>query len=134
MAEEFPQRSFPMPPGTTRFTLIRHGQSQAGAPGVRFPLVDGHGDPPLTDLGHRQAAAVGARLRTESFDALLPQIPNLAAENRHFEFFWFPHTDGAIVKTINETDEMGRLLDLGVDGLVTDHPGRLAALLRTRGA
>jgi FAD/FMN-containing dehydrogenase len=42
---------------------------------------------------------------TEPFDSLLPQIPHLAAGNRHFEFFWFPHNDGAIVKTINETDD-----------------------------
>lgn len=70
MAQEFPQRSMAIEPGTTRFTLIRHGQSQAGRPGHRFPLVDGHGDPPLTDLGHQQAHAVGERLRTESFHAL----------------------------------------------------------------
>ena len=60
----------PMEPGTTRFTLIRHGQSQAGRSGERFPLVDGHGDPPLTELGHRQASAVGERLRAEPFHAL----------------------------------------------------------------
>ncbi|MGI9590990.1 MAG: glycerophosphodiester phosphodiesterase [Myxococcota bacterium] len=36
------------------------------------------------------------------------------------------------VWTINEPDEMTRLLDLGVDGLVTDFPRRLADLLRTR--
>lgn len=31
--------------------------------------------------------------------------------------------------TINEVDEMQRLLDLGVDGLVTDHPERMARIL-----
>ena len=36
------------------------------------------------------------------------------------------------VWTINETAEMTRLLALGVDGLVTDFPGRLATLLRGR--
>mgnify|MGYP001818476100 CR=1 FL=1 len=51
-------------------TLVRHGQSQAGDPDNPFPLVDGHGNPPLTDLGHAQAHAVGERLRTEPVDAI----------------------------------------------------------------
>ena len=37
------------------------------------------------------------------------------------------------VWTVNEADEMNRLLDLGVDGLMTDHPARLKALLLARG-
>lgn len=36
------------------------------------------------------------------------------------------------VWTINEADEMERLLDLGVDGIVTDHPARLAELIARR--
>ncbi len=36
------------------------------------------------------------------------------------------------VWTINEPAEMTRLLDLGVDGIVTDHPGRLARLIEAR--
>jgi len=36
------------------------------------------------------------------------------------------------VWTINEPEEMHRLLDLGVDGLVTDHPERMAAVLAQR--
>lgn len=36
------------------------------------------------------------------------------------------------VWTINEPDEMTRLLDLGVDGIVTDFPARLAHLLGAR--
>ena len=39
------------------------------------------------------------------------------------------------VWTINDPDEMARLLDLGVDGLVTDHPARMVELVaRRRGA
>jgi glycerophosphoryl diester phosphodiesterase len=36
------------------------------------------------------------------------------------------------VWTINETAEMARLLDQGVDGIITDFPGRLVALLSER--
>jgi glycerophosphoryl diester phosphodiesterase len=36
------------------------------------------------------------------------------------------------VWTINEVDEMDALLDLGVDGLVTDHPARLVARIDAR--
>lgn len=44
--------------------------------------------------------------------------------------------DGGVavhVWTINEVDEMARLVDLGVDGLVSDRPTTLAALLEQRG-
>jgi glycerophosphoryl diester phosphodiesterase len=37
------------------------------------------------------------------------------------------------VWTINDVDEMSRLLDLGVDGLVSDRPTPLATLLAERG-
>jgi len=36
------------------------------------------------------------------------------------------------VWTINERAEMHRLLDLGVDGIITDFPGRLAEVIRER--
>lgn len=44
------------------------------------------------------------------------------------------HAHGIAVHvwTINDADEMGELLDLGVDGLVTDLPGRMAQLLAAR--
>jgi glycerophosphoryl diester phosphodiesterase len=35
--------------------------------------------------------------------------------------------------TVNETADMERLLDWGVDGLVTDRPERLRALMQQRG-
>ncbi len=37
------------------------------------------------------------------------------------------------VWTVNEEAEMERLLDLGVDGLMSDFPGRVAQVLRSRG-
>ena len=35
--------------------------------------------------------------------------------------------------TINRTEDLNRLLDWGVDGIITDHPERLRSLLRQRG-
>ncbi len=58
----FPQTFLGPMPGACEVVLVRHGQSQAHVEGVPFPLVDGHGDPPLSPLGERQAEAVGARL------------------------------------------------------------------------
>jgi len=36
------------------------------------------------------------------------------------------------VWTVNDPEEMARLLDLGVDGIVTDHPERMVRLLQVR--
>lgn len=38
------------------------------------------------------------------------------------------------VWTVNDTGEMSRLLDLGVDGIMTDYPSVLRDVLRQRGA
>ena len=50
------------PPGATDLLLVRHGQSAPAREGEPFPLVDGQGDPPLTELGHEQGRAVARRL------------------------------------------------------------------------
>lgn len=64
------QRPFSLPPGATEIILIRHGASAAALPGAKFPLVDGRGDPPLSDAGEQQAAAVGASLADEGIASL----------------------------------------------------------------
>ena len=61
----FPQGFFTPAPGARQVLLIRHGQSAPYVTGRPFPLVDGHGDPPLTELGHFQAQQVGLRLAKE---------------------------------------------------------------------
>ena len=35
--------------------------------------------------------------------------------------------------TVNDVDTMGRLIDLGVDGLITDYPDRLRGVMKARG-
>lgn len=67
---EYAQRPFAAPPGATEILLVRHGQSSAYRPGRPFPLVDGQGDPPLTDHGHWQATRVADRLAGLELDAI----------------------------------------------------------------
>lgn len=68
---KYPQTSFAPPPGSTRITLVRHGQTEPADPdGPDFPVKDGHGDPSLTDLGARQAISVADRLEDELIDAI----------------------------------------------------------------
>ena len=50
--------------------LVRHGASEAYLDGNLFPLVDGHGDPPLSADGKDQAARVCARLAAAGVDAI----------------------------------------------------------------
>jgi 2,3-bisphosphoglycerate-dependent phosphoglycerate mutase len=50
--------------------LVRHGESEAYVQGRPFPLLDGHGDPPLSAEGRQQARLVGARLAAARIDAV----------------------------------------------------------------
>ncbi len=50
--------------------LVRHGQSEAYVPGQPFPLVDGHGDPPLSAEGAEQAIKVAGWLGKEPITAI----------------------------------------------------------------
>jgi probable phosphoglycerate mutase len=66
----FEQRRYEPPPGATEVLLVRHGQSAAYVDGRPFALVDGQGDPPLSELGTRQAALVASRLAADRIDAI----------------------------------------------------------------
>jgi probable phosphoglycerate mutase len=70
MSERYSQRAFRPPPGATEIVLVRHGASADAVPGRPFPLLDGHGDPPLSPVGEQQAAAVAERLEGSSIDGL----------------------------------------------------------------
>ncbi|MDQ6839447.1 MAG: histidine phosphatase family protein [Actinomycetota bacterium] len=67
---EFRQVRFLRPPGATDILLIRHGESEAARPDVRFPLVDGLGDPELHSEGRAQAEALAERLADEDIAAI----------------------------------------------------------------
>ena len=69
-AADFGQRPFSAPPGSTEILLVRHGQSASFVDGQLFDLVDGHGDPPLSEQGRHQAVQVADRLMHERIDAI----------------------------------------------------------------
>ena len=50
--------------------LVRHAASEAYLDGNLFPLVDGHGDPPLSVEGKQQAERVCARLAGTGVEAI----------------------------------------------------------------
>lgn len=66
----FPQLLFQPEPGACQVLLVRHGQSAPYVSGQPFPLRDGHGDPPLTELGRYQAELAAGRLAGEPIAAL----------------------------------------------------------------
>jgi probable phosphoglycerate mutase len=68
--EGFRQHRFTPLPGATTVLLVRHGESAPAHPDRPFPLVNGHGDPPLDPVGHEQAKRLAARLATEQIDAI----------------------------------------------------------------
>jgi probable phosphoglycerate mutase len=65
-----PQKPFQLPAGATEIVLVRHGASADAMPGAPFPLVDGRGDPPLSEIGREQARAVAERLAHEEIARL----------------------------------------------------------------
>ncbi|HLX86862.1 MAG TPA: histidine phosphatase family protein [Acidimicrobiales bacterium] len=69
--QQYRQLRFERPPGATELLLVRHGESEAAVDGRDFPMVDGHGDPDLSDEGREQASRVCARLSGESIDAIV---------------------------------------------------------------
>lgn len=64
------QLRFAAPPDATEVLLIRHGESEPAVDGSPFELRDGHGDPPLSELGRRQAARVCGRLASAGVTAV----------------------------------------------------------------
>jgi 2,3-bisphosphoglycerate-dependent phosphoglycerate mutase len=76
----FSQRPYVGPPGSTELLLVRHGASADSVEGEIFELVEGQGDPPLSEAGRHQAEAVALRLAQEPFDALYVSTLRRTAE------------------------------------------------------
>jgi 2,3-bisphosphoglycerate-dependent phosphoglycerate mutase len=70
VSQTYRQRAFAVPPDATELIVVRHAASAPIGPGESFPLVGGHGDPPLAPEGAAQAAAVAERLHGEPIRAL----------------------------------------------------------------
>ena len=66
----FSQRPYVGPPGSTELVLVRHGASADSVEGESFELVEGQGDPPLSEAGRHQAEQVALRLAAEPIDGL----------------------------------------------------------------
>jgi probable phosphoglycerate mutase len=60
--------------------LVRHGASADSIEGDSFELVEGQGDPPLSDVGRHQAELVAARLSHELFDGMYVSTLRRTAE------------------------------------------------------
>ena len=69
-SEEFRQFRYEPPPGATQILLVRHGESAPARVDEPFPLVDGHGDPPLHPDGRVQAERVAERLADADLAAI----------------------------------------------------------------
>jgi probable phosphoglycerate mutase len=67
---EYRQFRFALPPGATDILLVRHGESAPAREDQPFPMLDGHGDPPLAPEGELEAERVGERLAVEPLDAI----------------------------------------------------------------
>jgi 2,3-bisphosphoglycerate-dependent phosphoglycerate mutase len=68
--DSFEQHPYTLPSGATEVVFVRHGASAAAVEGVRFPLVDGRSNPPISEAGQLQAEAVAERLAGEDIGAL----------------------------------------------------------------
>jgi probable phosphoglycerate mutase len=68
--DSFEQSPYELPPGSTEVVLVRHGASEAAVVGAKFPLVDGHSDPALSEAGQGQAESVAEYLAGEEIAGL----------------------------------------------------------------
>ncbi|HUC00929.1 MAG TPA: histidine phosphatase family protein [Solirubrobacterales bacterium] len=68
--DSFEQSPYELPLGSTEVVLVRHGASEAAVVGSKFPLVDGHSNPALSEPGKAQAGMVAEGLGGDEFSGL----------------------------------------------------------------
>jgi probable phosphoglycerate mutase len=78
--KRYPQRAWSLPADATEVLLVRHGASQDAVPGEPFEMIEGHSNPPLSEIGQQQAQLVGARLARNPPDALFTTILQRTAQ------------------------------------------------------
>ncbi len=110
--------------------------------GRRLALARRLGGPRLctglspTEVGRLQAASVGLPVKVEA--GACAQVPPTAkgVPLVHRRFVAAAHARGLAVHvwTVDNADEMQRLLDIGVDGIMTDAPTVLRDVLTARGS
>jgi probable phosphoglycerate mutase len=66
----YSQIKYRPPEGSTEILLVRHGESIPVDPANPFDLVEGRGDPGLSELGRAQAEALARRLEHVPLDAV----------------------------------------------------------------
>jgi probable phosphoglycerate mutase len=74
VTERYEQRQYEVPADATELVLVRHGASAAAFPGERHEMLEGRGNPPLSETGTEQAEAVGARLAREPIAAIFTSL------------------------------------------------------------
>ena len=79
----FSQRPYVGAPGSTELLLVRHGASADSVEGESFELVEGQGDPPLSEAGHHQAELVAQRLGHELCDGMYVSTLRRTAQKLH---------------------------------------------------
>lgn len=72
------------------------------------------------------------RVAAEAFE-VPPRLRDMVVVTPDFVEQSHDHNIRVFVWTVNEEDEMKRLLDLGVDGILTDYPDRLLSLISALG-